>query len=111
MKPSTSTKVGHGLAKALGIKLQYRNPTGQSGLSRGESVFSVSTADTYVEDEPHSLEWIRDVLPTGPGLLRYLYNLFPFLHWIDRYNVQWLIGDLVAGKHDVNVSCDWACAD
>ena len=99
MAPSTSTKIGHGLAKVLGIKLQYRNPTSQSGLSRGESVFSVSTADTYVEEEPHTIEWIRDMLPTRLGSLQYVYNLFPFTHWITRYNGQWLFGDLVAGPY------------
>lgn len=97
MAPSTSTKIGHGIAKVLGIKFQYRNPTDQAGLSRGESVFSVSTADTYVEEEPHIIDWVRDVLPTRAGLLRYVYNLFPFTHWITRYNGQWLFGDLVAG--------------
>lgn len=97
MASSTLTKLGHGAAKVLGIKLQYRDPTGQSGLSRGESVFSVSTADTYVEEEPRTIDWIRDVLPSRSGLLRYVYNLFPFTHWITRYNAQWLFGDLVAG--------------
>ena len=51
-QPSTRTKIGHGLAKVLGIKLNYRNPTGTEDLTRGESVFSVSSADTYVEEEP-----------------------------------------------------------
>ena len=95
---STATKVGHSLAKVLGIKLDYRNPTGKEVLSRGESVFSVSTADTYVEEEPTSAEWIRETLPSGRDLLHYLYSLFPFVHWIGRYNVQWLFGDLVAGE-------------
>ena len=97
MTSTTTTKVGHGLAKILGIKLHYRNPTGRDDITRGESVFSVSSADTYVEQEPTSLEWIQDVLPTGRGLLRYAYNLFPFVHWIGRYNTQWFYGDLVAG--------------
>ena len=97
MPPTRTTKVGHGLAKILGIKLHYRNPTGKDDTTRGESVFSVSSADTYVEQEPTSLEWIQEVLPTGRGLLRYAYNLFPFIHWIGRYNAQWFYGDLVAG--------------
>lgn len=99
MALSTTDKIGHGIAKVLGIKLQYRDPTSQSGLSRGESVESISTADTYVEEEPHTIDWIRDVLPTRSGLLRYVYNLFPFIQWITRYNGQWLFGDLVAGTH------------
>lgn len=98
MSSSPATKVGHGLAKVLGIKLQYRNPTGQEGLTRGESVYSVSSADTFVDQEPTSLEWISSVAPTGHTFTHWLYSLFPFTHWIGRYNVQWLIGDLIAGQ-------------
>ncbi|KAL8774739.1 MAG: hypothetical protein Q9209_000678 [Squamulea sp. 1 TL-2023] len=94
---SMATKIGHGLAKVLGIKLQYRNPQGLDDVSRGESVYSVSSADTYVEQEPSTWEWIRSVTPTGRGILIWAYNLFPFVHWIGRYNFQWLYGDLVAG--------------
>ena len=91
-----ATKLGHNLAKVLGIKIPYRNPTGNS-ITRGESVYSVSSADTYVEEEPTAVEWIREVTPTGQGILHWAYNLFPFTHWIGRYNLQWLAGDLVAG--------------
>ena len=95
--PPVMTKVGHGLAKVLGIKLHYRNPTGEENVTRGESAFSVSTADTFVEEEPTSWEWINNLIPSGRTLLLWVYNLFPFIHWIDRYNAQWLYGDLVAG--------------
>ena len=48
-----ATKVGHFLAKVFSIKLDYRQETEASAnISRGESVFSVSSADTYVEEEP-----------------------------------------------------------
>lgn len=90
------TKLGHGLAKGLGIKLDYRSPTGPK-LTRGESVFSVASADSYTEDEPSSLEWIKDQFPTGKEFVHYLHNLIPFTKWIHRYNLQWLAGDLVAG--------------
>ncbi|MCJ1283741.1 Sulfate permease 2 [Xylographa opegraphella] len=91
------TKLGHGLAKVLGIKLHYREPSGKEKLTRGESVFSVSSADTYVEEEPTVGEWLREITPTSRQCLLYFWNLFPFLHWIGRYNAQWLFGDLVAG--------------
>ena len=96
MAPSAATKVGHGLAKVLGIDLHYRDPTGER-ISRGESVFSVSSADTYVEEEPTALEWIKQVKPSGRTFVNWAYSLFPFTHWIGRYNLQWFIGDLVAG--------------
>ncbi|KAE8452139.1 hypothetical protein EG329_001606 [Mollisiaceae sp. DMI_Dod_QoI] len=92
----SATKIGHGLAKVLGIKLNYRNELDED-IHRGESVFSTNTADTYVEEEPTSIEWVRETLPSGPELIVYARSLFPFTHWIGRYNLQWLAGDLVAG--------------
>ena len=90
------TSVGHLLAKSLGIKLYYRNELNDE-IRRGESVFSTATADAYVEEEPRNIEWIKEVTPTGSSLINYGKSLFPFAHWITRYNLQWLIGDLVAG--------------
>jgi sodium-independent sulfate anion transporter 11 len=90
-----STAVGHGLAKVLGIKLDESKKN--DPVTRGESVFSLSSADTYVEDEPTIWEWFESHKPTPRGAGLYVYNLFPFIHWIGRYNLQWLYGDLVAG--------------
>lgn len=94
---STSSKIGHGLAKVLGIDLHYRNETGSDRVTRGESVFSVTSADQYTEQEPTAREWIEEIIPSRQELGDYVYSLFPFIHWIGRYNLQWLIGDLVAG--------------
>src|SRR5271170_6727853 len=93
---ASMTNIGHGLAKVLGIKLNYRNPLGDP-VTRGESTCSVDTADTYVEEEPTTLEWLHDVTPTRRTAVTYVRNLFPFTKWILRYNSQWLIGDLIAG--------------
>ena len=95
--PSTGAKVGHGLAKVLGIKLDYRQEMQAEKITRGESVFSVSSADTFVEAEPTVWEWFRDITPTKSGMANYGRDLFPFTRWIGRYNLQWLYGDLVAG--------------
>ena len=97
---STSTKIGHGLAKVLGIDLNYRNETGSDRVTRGESLFSIDSADTYVEHEPTTLEWLREYTPSGQDIAHYFASLFPFVHWITRYNLQWLIGDLVAGMYN-----------
>lgn len=93
------TKVGHGLARGLGIRLAYRDPLGSKNEGEPDQGFSVGTADTYsyYEPEPTSLEWLQEITPTGQQVLNYIINLFPFLNWITRYNVQWLFGDLVAG--------------
>jgi sodium-independent sulfate anion transporter 11 len=93
--PGVATKIGHGLAKVLQIKLDQRDLDDQ--IRRGESVFSSHTADTYVEQEPTTLGWFREITPSGRDLGQYCISLFPFLNWIGRYNLQWLIGDLVAG--------------
>ena len=94
---STSGKAGHLLAKALGIKLDETSSQHSDSITRGESVFSTKTADTFVEEEPSSWDWIREVTPNWKDFGPYARSLFPFTYWIGRYNVQWLIGDLVAG--------------
>ncbi|KAJ5719081.1 hypothetical protein N7493_007536 [Penicillium malachiteum] len=97
-----SSKIGRTLAKGLGIKVAYRDPlSANSGdpVTRGESTFSVGTVDTYSynEPEPSSIEYLREITPSGRQFVDYLIGLFPFLNWIGRYNLQWFIGDLVAG--------------
>lgn len=91
------SKFGRILAKGLGIKLAPSEDA--DPVTRGESAFSVGTMDTYPyeEREPTSGEWMREHAPTLKDVRLYFYNLFPFLQWIGRYNVQWLIGDLIAG--------------
>lgn len=101
MGGGTASKFGTALAKGMGIKVAYRDPLGPTTdpVTRGESTFSVGTVDTcsYSEPEPTSIEWIREITPSPRQLLDYLISLFPFLNWIGRYNLQWLMGDLVAG--------------
>lgn len=92
----TRAKAGRFAAKALGIKLD--KPNAYEATTRGESVFSTKTADTFVEEEPTTLEWLQETVPSWRDTGAYLRSLFPFTYWITRYNVQWLIGDLVAGS-------------
>ena len=91
------TKLGDVLFKSLGITRAARADGGADKLTRGESVFSVASADDYVEDEPTVAEWLRDVLPSRSDVASYIKSLFPFLSWIFHYNMTWFIGDLVAG--------------
>ncbi|KAL2132023.1 hypothetical protein VTI74DRAFT_4307 [Chaetomium olivicolor] len=91
-----SPKAGHVVAKALGIKLQGNDPYRE--LERpGASTMSDRTDHTFVEDPPQVLDYLYDLVPSGRDLYKYLVSLFPFLSWIGHYNLQWLIGDLVAG--------------
>jgi hypothetical protein len=95
---NATTKIGHGLAKVLGIKVDYRDETGGNGkVSRGESVFSVTSADSYEEREPTAKDWLAEVWPSKADAWNYTKGLFPFTSWILHYNLQWLYGDLVAG--------------
>jgi hypothetical protein len=92
-----ATKVGHILAKGLGIKVQKSEPY-EDDVTRGESVFSVQSADTFVEEVPTTTEFLREIVPGPRQLADYAWSLFPFLHWITHYNLLWLLGDVVAGK-------------
>jgi hypothetical protein len=90
-------KAGHVVAKALGIKLQEHDPFKE--LDRpGASMMSDRTDHTFVEEPPLVLDYLNNLIPSGKELYEYLLSLFPFLSWIGHYNLQWLIGDLVAGK-------------
>ena len=87
MSDGIRTKVGNSLAKVLGIDVQEKNYY----LAEGDGVH------TYVDPDPTTGEWIREHTPTWKQVGAYFYNIFPFIHWIGYYNVQWLIGDLVSG--------------
>ncbi|KAK9481613.1 sulfate transporter family-domain-containing protein [Lipomyces starkeyi] len=94
---SRATRVGHTLAKVLGIKLSERRNPLDDPVTRGESLYSVTAAKLYVEAEPTAAEWAQSIIPNRREVGHYFYGLFPFIHWIGRYNVQWFVGDLVAG--------------
>lgn len=50
------------------------------------------------DSEANVVRWLNEVFPTGLQCLGYILKLFPFLEWLRYYNLQWLLGDLVAGK-------------
>ncbi|CCC10385.1 hypothetical protein SMACR_02956 [Sordaria macrospora] len=88
-------KAGRFTAKALGIKLQDKDPYDE--VTRGESIISNHTTSSFVEEPPHTSEFLRELVPSGKQLGDYAISLFPFTSWIGHYNLQWLVGDLVAG--------------
>ena len=95
---TASAKTGHILAKVLGIKLDDPAEYHNEAITRGESIVSTKTTDTFVEEEPRTWDWIREKVPSWRQFGPYFRSLFPFTYWIGRYNLQWLIGDLVAGE-------------
>ncbi|CAI7591720.1 unnamed protein product [Penicillium glandicola] len=54
-------------------------------------------SDLPHESDPSVREWLRDGLPSGQQVGHYFVRLLPFLKWIGHYNLQWFLGDLVAG--------------
>ncbi|KAH3909638.1 hypothetical protein HBH56_159170 [Parastagonospora nodorum] len=62
-----------------------------------EQIARETINQTYREDDPSVGEWFRDLIPSSAGVAEYVSELFPSAHWVRRYNVQWLIGDLIAG--------------
>ncbi|KAJ5783056.1 hypothetical protein N7457_004830 [Penicillium paradoxum] len=82
------TRVGHGFAKLLRIDL---GPIPSLGGDEAKTY-------GYYEHDPTVGDWFRGHTPSASQVRCYIWNLFPFLHWIGFYNVQWLIGDLVAGE-------------
>ncbi|KAI6093332.1 sulfate permease [Hypoxylon rubiginosum] len=91
---SFTRKTGQNLAKVLGIRLDDPEV---DNVTRGESVSSIQTADSFVEQQPTSGEWLSETMPSGRDVASYFKSLFPFLSWIGFYNLQWFLGDLVAG--------------
>ncbi|KAJ5431784.1 sulfate anion transporter [Penicillium cf. griseofulvum] len=49
------------------------------------------------ESDPTVLEWLSDGFPSKQQVGQYFVRLLPFLQWIRYYNLQWFLGDLVAG--------------
>lgn len=76
------------LTKAFGLKEEDRD----------SDVPSISNADPFIEREPTVTEFLQEIAPSVQSVGNYIYNLFPFIHWIGKYNVTWFIGDFIAGK-------------
>src|SRR5262245_34997241 len=95
------SRIEHFLTKVLFINPNYRTELVGLSSSAADSIFSVASTANFVEEEPTAWEWIRKTLPTGSTFANYIRSLFPFTAWIMHYNLQWLIGDIIAGKHMV----------
>jgi solute carrier family 26 (sodium-independent sulfate anion transporter), member 11 len=89
----TREQFRNGLARALGIQLDESDESS----SESEPLLSDQSPDTFVESAPTAGEWLAHSVPTLDHVNSYISSLFPFLNWIRFYNLQWLVGDLVAG--------------
>ncbi|PHH75003.1 hypothetical protein CDD82_4634 [Ophiocordyceps australis] len=97
MSDSRAQKAGHALARVLGIQLADSRLDNKDDLTRGESIVSTATSDTFVEGLPTTSQWLHHQVPSREDAAKYAKSLFPFLSWITHYNLQWLAGDVVAG--------------
>ncbi|KAM7223179.1 sulfate permease [Rhypophila decipiens] len=95
MAADMSSRAKGFLTKALGIKLQEGEPN-DDHVIHGH-MQSIRNSDCFVEQEPQTAEFLLGLIPEGPQIWQYLVSLFPFISWIGHYNLQWLMGDLVAG--------------
>ncbi|KAM4066166.1 sulfate permease family protein [Hirsutella rhossiliensis] len=77
------------LASAIGLAPKDRK--------HDDDVPSISNADLFVEHEPTVHEFFVELAPSAQDVGRYVYNLFPFVHWIGKYNWTWFVGDFIAG--------------
>jgi len=91
----TSFKMRAKLAKGLGIA--YEDKPRRTGSRSARKALDKLGVDAYVEEEATFGSWIKSMTPTRHHLKEYPKSLFPFVHWIGNYNLQWLAGDLVAG--------------
>ncbi|KAH8724846.1 sulfate permease-like protein, partial [Phaeosphaeriaceae sp. PMI808] len=62
-----------------------------------EQIARETINQTYQEDDPSVSEWFRDLVPSSAGVAEYVTELFPSAQWVRRYNVHWLMGDVIAG--------------
>jgi sodium-independent sulfate anion transporter 11 len=78
-------------------KLKVAKVFGIDARRPEEPVPSIHNADIYLEEEPTVAEWAAEHTPTLRDVGRYIYNLFPFISWIGKYNWTWFLGDFIAG--------------
>jgi sodium-independent sulfate anion transporter 11 len=83
--------------KVLGIDRQERYSKQPDDLDSCAKRI-LHPADIYLEEEPTVTEWLHELLPSRAGALNYIQGLFPSAFWVRRYNLGWLLGDVIAGK-------------
>ena len=91
-------QIGRSVAGVLGIELRPTRRRRENGeVTRGESTVSLTNESAYTDLEPSVLDWFKDNAPTTRGARKYFVRLLPFASWMPRYNLRWLLGDIIAG--------------
>src|ERR1700760_3674195 len=75
---------------------QYRRD--KAARQTQDSYFAtLDTNSGYLEPEPTVLGFLKKRKPTKQGVLQYIVDTFPCSKWVCNYNLQWLMGDIIAG--------------
>ena len=59
--------------------------------------FASLNDESYLEKEPTVGGYFKSVTPSRLDVLNYISDTFPCSKWLFNYNLQWFLGDLVAG--------------
>jgi solute carrier family 26 (sodium-independent sulfate anion transporter), member 11 len=59
--------------------------------------FSSLNDEAYLEKEPTVAGYFKSIAPSRLDVLYYISDTFPCSKWLFSYNLQWFLGDLVAG--------------
>lgn len=93
-----STSRADVVRKILGIDPNERYEYQPIELDRcGREALGSAGADIFFEQEPTVIEWLRESAPTTKDASDYFLGLFPPIKWLPRYNLRWLLGDVIAG--------------
>lgn len=106
-----SQKVSHFITSSvLGIDVNERYSRLPQDLD-DRAKKALAPADIYLEDEPSVAEWFKELAPSKAGAIQYVHDLFPFATWISRYGLNWLLGDVIAGKFSPDRRITHTCTD
>src|ERR1700761_6029762 len=85
-----------GFVRRLPIVGQYKDD--QEKRERQDTYFATLHSNSeYLESEPTVLGWLQSKAPNKKRTVKYITDTFPCLKWIPKYNLQWFLGDLIAG--------------
>jgi hypothetical protein len=62
-----------------------------------DEYFTSLSNDTYLDKEPTVGGYFKSIAPSKLDVLHYVADTFPCSKWMFSYNLQWFLGDLVAG--------------
>ena len=79
------------------VKDRWQKAFGRDDYEHENEYPPITNADFFIEREPTVTEFLEELTPTWSDVGQYIYQLFPFIQWIGKYNLTWFIGDFVAG--------------